>query len=433
MIMRRGPASPLGALRTSARRSDADYVEKTSDLDENLSLLLSGDNSVIPYFDQFFSLPEGRSFSRCESLSQMFELVFVLFFNPDSDELTFQALRLLSLVFTFDFDISALVTPDFLRAVVCLLSHANKALSHYSLLSILNLLLSNGVPWSAFSELDLLSQLFFAVPPEDCQLHIPNLTVVGEVLLAVLSQELSVSESLHVYQHSLRLIEGSFAELGFAIMRQLLELKFEIDVTDEMRRGFLGLVIAPGRILDQFFAFVSQLPDRDDIVDWLMSEGFFTDLMERIVSIGDFEIGEFVFKILGIVEFRPPPDDPIVGVTIELAKQGNVKTKMAVIRYLNELLVDDTGPFALVLIEGGVVQVIADVLDSGIREMTRECLDMLSRLAQAATLQDVNFCHALGFEDLVGVLRDFEGEFDGVYIHLIELIQYEHISGEGGF
>jgi hypothetical protein len=420
--MKQRTARALSALRVSARSSDGDYVDQTDELDDNLSLLLSGDHSVIPYFDQFFSLPEGRSFSRCASLGHMFELVLALFFNPDSDELTFQSLRLLLHLFTFDVDVSGLVTPDFLRVVVGLLSHANKALSHYSLLLILNLLVSNSIPWNTFSELDLLSQLFLAVPPEDSELHSPNLTAVGEVLLSVLSQWLSVPESLQVYQHSLRLIEGGSAELGFAIMTRLLELKFEINVTDKMRHSFLGLVAASGRVLDQFFAFLSRLPDRDDVVEWLMSEGFFTELMEKIVSNGDFEIAQFLFKMLAVVEFRPPLDDPVIGVTLELAKQGNLKTKIAVLRYLKELLVDYAEPFALLLIEGGVVQVVAAVLDAGMRDMIGECIDMLSRLAQAARVEDVDFRDALGFEDVARVLPYFEGEGDGVYNRLIEVI-----------
>jgi hypothetical protein len=107
---------------------------------------------------------------------------------------------------------------------------------------------------------------------------------------------------------------------------------------------------------------------------------------------------------------------------IELAKQRNLTTKIAVVKYLKKLLVDCGWPFVLVLSEETVVPLVADVLGSGTREMKDECLDMLQGLSHAAMVLNVDFRSTLEFEDVVRVPPKFEGKLDDVSDRLIALI-----------
>jgi hypothetical protein len=159
------------------------------------------------------------------------------------------------------------------------------------------------------------------------------LAAVGDVSFA---RPFSVGVVISVPTLSSMIGESS-AKMGFAIITQLMELKFEIDVINEIQRIFLGFIAA----------FASQMPNRDGTIEWLI----FTGQIKRIESSEGFETAQFLFKMWVVIRFHPLSEDGIMGLAITLAKQGYLKGKFAVLRYLRALVVEWAQPLVLVLTE----------------------------------------------------------------------------------
>jgi hypothetical protein len=411
-------------LRRAARSVIFSPPSNSDDLHDNLVSLFHGEPSALSYFDTFLGLPASLSLSRQPSLEKMLEFIFSLFFNGSPESVQFQALCIINSLFSFpDLDLFPYFTPSFCQFLVDLLPYPNKALSHHALLNIYNLLW-NRIPFQTFAEFGLFDKLWSSIPATGSDLWVPNLEAVGVLLSALLLQEISPHEKEIILQFAIRLIESlSDAPVvyGLSILKSLQPIAMPVELPSLL----LSLVSMSGKVLNQLFAFLAdkEFKEGDELTEWLMDEKFFIRLMERIREKGDFEIAQYVFRFLAYEQLVPDLNDQILSLALELAHDGPLRAKMDILQYLHGLLLEPEVEFAVLFVERGLVEVVAEVMAAGTPGLDfGDGLTLIGRLQQKTVLAGMNFREVPGFAALLETLAEQIGEYNGLYDQAIEQI-----------
>jgi hypothetical protein len=220
-------------------------------------------------------------------------------------------------------------------------------------------------------------------------------------------------------------------EVGFSTLITLAKYGVTMAIDEGILEFFLKLRTSEGRVLDMLFGFISVLEERDSVVSWLECHGFFTDLLNRVRENPSDDVAPFLFKFMETVAYVPDEIDVLFELTSILLRDGTLKVKTAVLKYLNDIAYEKEENFSVMLAGKGILRSILEVLEAGIPDLVEECIRMMERIVHSLCICEIDFESVEGIGEVAAALDGIIGDFGGIYdrsiSQIIETIESESV------
>jgi hypothetical protein len=180
----------------------------------------------------------------------------------------------------------------------------------------------------------------------------------------------------------------------------------------ELPRLCFALSTMPNTVLLDLFAFLRNpaFEQGPELRKFLLGGGFISALLRRIAEEGDVAVASSVFRFLEDPHCVLGPEDPILPLAVNLAREGPADAKVAVLRFVR------TQPgLVQYFIAEGIIEVVAGMLATGVWAEFEDAVGLVGTLRQSATLAGIDIRTKPGFADIVQVIADRAGECHGTY------------------
>ena len=334
-----------------------------------------------------------------------------------------------SLMVDIGIDKKVFLSEQFCHKLVAILENSNKLYAQLSLETITNLLIRDVHVFRLFVRLGLLVKMWDccegSAPPEVLN---KGQELVGHCVMRILQLPYTPDEAELIWNVVLLLLHGTSdvaIKKGFVCMKKLISHNFNVQITPEMINLFLMYSqTGTPAILDGMFSVLgeSKLEGKEKLTNHLYSQGFFTNLFQRIVN-GDDEITVYVFKFLSVCADTPDPSGPIIPLTLNIMRDGSLRAKEYALRFLLEIIDEFSSDFPVFLAGNGLLVLINDIFSSG--AILEESMKLLSKVIQSLRAHDIDLHSVEGVDELRALLYSMIDNCDSIYEPLITPILSE--------
>lgn len=429
------------------KRTDSEALPTPQTLGEEIRshviLLMQGNPVGVAFFQERFKLGEGRPFTSPE---QFLVFVMTMFMNTEDDETAFFALLVIGAIVSIPeacaFISQAFLSPEVAARMVQLLSHPNKHFSREALSVIDTLIGSDDNVYGLFMSMGLHTHMIESVPPPSEPFYGRNMIILGYALETLLQHPYGADEVEVFIAISMFLICGDSEEgayRGFRCLDKLAWSGVPIPITDDLKTAIMRCaLVQKASVLDFLFSFIAHVPFRDEVVAWLIENGFFVQLFTRI-SQGEDNLAVYVFKFMNVIEYTPDASDPVIPLAISLIGNGSIRTRSNSLKFIHTLMHKLPPAFTVAVVEAGVIPALVELLELqpecnteesdevNSPDTMEESLKAIMKIIDTLKAGGINLTMVTGIDTVDETLYSLLGELDGIYDPLIEhLIEAIH-------
>ncbi|OHS94529.1 hypothetical protein TRFO_39322 [Tritrichomonas foetus] len=392
---------------------------------ESIVQFINGDYSNVHVLDQFFEVPEGKSFAG-KSLESVLQFLMTSYYQVSDLTLSFKALYIISMLLELEnLDFSFLMNDQFLIRSIGLLSSKHKVMA-YNVLStlrkvinlsddILNRCLQLGyldgiIQVTDFSQIRDFNETTFIKSYQEAivsvfDLSFLNLEAYNDKIWNIAFEFIKNSNSL--------IIGG-----GLKIMQVLINRSYKPNINEEFYQRILELSNAKASILDLVFGIIANhhFPDNEQFTVRLFEDGFYMQILNRIET--DSELTKHFFRFLDAMTYIPPDDDPMFGKLIEILHYGTIYNRIAIIQYIYAVSFEKSNDFLVFLAENNILAVITEFINSRV-QVIGEILYLSEKVINSVIAMNAEAVLNSTIDDYLESIQNMIGEYNGVYDPLI--------------
>lgn len=399
-------------IRNEIRSLDLQNDTENDEIMKNIRLLIQGDFSNIAFFDHFFNLPAGRSFSTVSSLEHIFLFLLQSFCQNECSELTYNSLLIINRLISCHIDVSFLFNDEFITQSIALFRHPNKILASYSLNTLTLFIHLSDEYLERCLSLNLIQEIEnVAIFPNEiivdnevqyqCYKSVAKSIIYLSHINSLTKNETYSQIFLHISHRMLFSDIPVLNKYGLEILKCMIDssdrgsLPFEIN--EEVGMQFLNFAdTAPDFVLNNMFELIMNY-DYSKLEDFLIGNGFFIKLIQRIED--DSRYTMMIFRFLDAVEYHPEADDPIIPKLIGIIANGTRENRTAGLKYIHTLMISMPPEFCVFLVCNGIIAALCVELDEKI-EITNEILVMISKLVNCLIANGIDLAEVEQLPDL---------------------------------